>query len=187
MSAEQDIIQAREEMATILDQKLSDMTEWKAFRAMDKAIAALKAINMTLERMADGELPPDLAARNGTLVRKPRVPRSESYAALAIQAINREGRPLHIDNIVAFIAGARGLSLEEGEQLKVAIGSGLSRDRRLRSVVWHGGRGWWYSNQELPQKESAGPSSPLATPPSESRMGLASTGVGKDREPVVHR
>lgn len=41
MTDKNDLFQARNEMLGVLDEKLAKMPEWKAFRAMEKALAAM--------------------------------------------------------------------------------------------------------------------------------------------------
>jgi hypothetical protein len=151
MGAKTDLLQAREEMLSILDEKLFKMPEWKAFRAMDRALAALPD-DARPQPMSNGAAPTP-----STRERERRRRGDNTYAGLALEAIRIAGIPLPIDDIVSFIGARRKLG-DDIAKVRIAIGSGLSRDKRLQFITWFGGKGWWPHDRDMPQKESAGPS-----------------------------
>lgn len=136
-----ELSKAREEMLAILDERLAKMPEWRAFRAMDKALSVLT-----------GTAP---AAADSTPNRKPvrrrgRTPGVPTYADLALEAIDATRVPMPTNDIVKFVAAKRNLDPGDG-RIRVNIQTGLSRDKRIDSVPWLGGRAWWHSGQAVPK------------------------------------
>jgi hypothetical protein len=147
MTPKDDLSQARNDMLLVLDEKLAQMPEWRAFRAMDKALWAMSAMPTT---------PKPNGAEQPTPRRRTRTEGIPSYGALAIEAIDTKGVPLPTAEIVRFIGTRRELDTDQ-EKARVNIQSGLSRDKKIRSISWRGGRAWWHANRSVP-KESAGTS-----------------------------
>jgi hypothetical protein len=147
MSAKSELLQARDELMAVLDEKLKGMPEWRAFKAIEKSLIVI-----------DGE---DLAKRvfPSPLEGTPRRGRSAtpSYVKLALEAISAAGKPVPTPEIVAFITERRGLD-STSESIRVSIQSALSKDDRIRSVPWRGGRAWWFEDLEIPRDEAAGQS-----------------------------
>jgi hypothetical protein len=146
MTHKDDLSQARNDMLSVLDEKLAQMPEWRAFRAMDKALWAMSAMQATAPKANGAEQP--------TARRRTRTVGTPSYADLAIEAIDTKGFPIPTADIVRFIGTRRELDPDQ-EKARVNIQSGLSRDKKIRSISWRGGRAWWHANRP-PPKESAG-------------------------------
>lgn len=136
-----ELFRAREDMLAVLDEKLAKMPEWRAFRAMDKALGVLTG---TLKTSGD-----PAANRQPTRPRG-RTPGVPTYADLALEAMGASGAPVPTNDVVKFIAGKR--NLEAGDnRIRTNIQTGLSRDKRIASVPWLGGRAWWHAGQAVPE------------------------------------
>jgi hypothetical protein len=136
MSNKADLLQARNEIMAVLDDKFRNVPEWKAFRAMDRALMAMDG-HITL--MGSDESPLPTSRKRSKL----------SYVDLALEAIRRSGKPVPISEIVAFIGSQR--DVRNPDSIRVNIQSALSRDPRVQSIVWSGGRGWWFADREAPE------------------------------------
>ena len=136
-----ELSKARQEMLEILDERLAKMPEWRAFRAMDKALSVLTGTTTSAIDPAPNCQP---ARRRG---RTPGVP---TYADLALEAINGVAAPMPTNDIVKFVAAKRNLDLGD-DRIRVNIQTGLSRDKRIDSVPWLGGRAWWHAGQAVPE------------------------------------
>jgi hypothetical protein len=131
-----DLIRGRNAMMVVLDAKLKDMPEWQALRAMDRILASMEgrpAVNGSGESV--------------TPRRRMRV--KASYVDLAVEAIKRSGKPIPVSDIVSFITTERGI--KDADSVRVNIQSALSRDNRVESIHWSGGRGWWITGREAPE------------------------------------
>ena len=94
MTAKSELMQAHEAMAAVLDAKFSQVPEWKAFRAIDRALLALEA-----ER-------PILPTHAPYFLRKKQV---LSYNSLTDMALKETGKPITTPQLMAFIGERRGL------------------------------------------------------------------------------
>ena len=125
---------SRSELLAVLDEKLKNMPEWRAFRAINRAYVALISAN--------GPKVPE--RRNGA---------SESfgttYADLGLRLMTELGRPVPTLEAIQYLRAHRGLPADE-ERAKNIISSAFSHDERIESVPWHGGRAWWFANREVP-------------------------------------
>ena len=146
MNAKTELLQARDDMLAVLDDKLKQVPEWRAFRAIESALAVIGAITPGSNRASAPTRRP----------RKRRV-RLGSYGDLALAAVKAANRPLPTDEVVTFIAAQRRLGADP-RKARINIQSGLSRDERIRSIPWRGARAWWYSDRDPPEDESAGSS-----------------------------
>jgi hypothetical protein len=127
MSNKAELIQARKEVMGILDEKFKEVAEWRWFRAIDRALTAL-----------NGTTPEAAIPTHG----------HQSYGDLAIAVIESAGKPVVTDEIVSFVANKRN---RNPAGIKINVQSALSRDDRIASVHWSGGRGWWLKNREVPK------------------------------------
>jgi hypothetical protein len=144
MSTKDNLLQAHQTMIAVLDHKFQNVPEWKAFRAIDKALLDL------IEA-------PSATASNGSVApRSARITSGLSYVELGIQALNEAGEPVPTAKIIEFISTRREISVDQ-DRARVTIGSSLSKSDLLTNVHWRGGRAWWHANRPVP-KESAGTS-----------------------------
>ena len=144
MTDKSELEEARAEMLAILDGKLANVPEWRAFRAMDRALAALSS-------------PVAAAATASTTSAGNRiqVSSSESYGDLALKAIRAAGQPLATSALVEYMRPFRP-QVADIKKLKINIQSAMSRDKRIKSVQWQGAAGWWPVTKPLPSVETAG-------------------------------
>jgi len=140
MSAKAELTVAREAMLAVLDAKLADMPEWRAFRAIDRGIAAL-----------DGDVIKRAGATIPTLhpvyIRARSTP---SYGDIAVEALRAVEYPMTTPEIIDKIEQSRGQKFDDTEKAKVNVTSSLSRDERVRNIPWKGGKAWWLSDQDVP-------------------------------------
>jgi len=141
-TAKNEMMQAHEAMAAVLDAKLGMMPEWKAFRAIDRALLALDTLS------PDGLSVPAAARRSRPNGAPP------SYMSLADQAMTDGGKPITTANLMEYIANRRQLS-GDAARAKIVVQSSLSKDKRFRSIAWDGVRAWWYTDKPIPKKETA--------------------------------
>lgn len=146
MTAKSELIQAREAMAAALDAKWSNVPEWKAFRAIDRALLALET------EQADAE--PTARARVRLRLRSLRSGQQPSYNALADSALTQTGKPITTAQLMEFIAARRRVD-PDPNKAKINVTSSLSKSPQFRNVPWEGGTAWWYSDRPLPKKETA--------------------------------
>jgi hypothetical protein len=144
MTAKTELMQAHETMAAVLDAKFSGVPEWKAFRAIDRALLALETEHAAA-KTEPAPAPKRARVRQGVL---------PSYNSLTDQALKQVGKPVPTGPLVNFISGYRDLG-NDLEKAKINITSGLSKSRLFRSVPWEGGRAWWYADKPVPKKETA--------------------------------
>jgi hypothetical protein len=145
MRIRDELIEAQSARSTVLDEKLRDMTEWRAYRAISKAIAALNGAVKSSELAAVGIAPRLKLQRQRTDL---------SYAEIAILLLQQAGRPMASRELIPAIAEHRGV---DGSEKRVVISTALSRDKRLKNIPWRNGTAWWLVDRELPQ-ETARPS-----------------------------
>jgi hypothetical protein len=140
MDAKEQLLKSRADLAALLDAKLKNVPEWRAYRAVEAAL------NAFITGDDHDESPRRIRARSSESV--------ESYADLALKALDQAGKPLATPEVVAFVGRHRPLP-NDPEKAKLNIGSGLSRDPRLRSISWQGGRAWWHADRPLPEHQTA--------------------------------
>ena len=142
MTAKTELMQAHEQMAAVLDAKFSNVPEWKAFRAIDRALLALE-IEHTSGITGNG------AQRIGRRVHlKPgAIP---SYMSLTDKALTETGKPITTDNLMVFIGQHRQLA-SDPDKAKITVRSSLSKDKRFRSIHWEDSRAWWYADRPVPK------------------------------------
>jgi len=148
-TAKTEMMQAHEAIAAALDAKIGNMPEWKAFRAVDRALLALEAERPMPAGPASLKITSQIKRRrlNGGAYL--------SYMALADQALKQAGKPVSTPGIVDYISKHRPL-LGDPDKAKIVIQSSLSKDKRFESVPWEGRRAWWYADKPIPKNESAG-------------------------------
>jgi hypothetical protein len=143
MTAKTELMQAHETMAMVLDAKFSNVPEWKAFRAIDRALLALE-----IERGGDAPARP-----------RPRLnghsDQPASYTALTGMALEERGKPIPTPKLMEFI-GARRMLDTNAKRAKTTVTSTLSKSPHYKSVPWEGGSAWWYADRPVPKNESAG-------------------------------
>jgi hypothetical protein len=130
MSDVYELSRAREDLAAALDSKLKDIPEWRAIRAIDRALAAL-----------DSSPPKPTPARvvmpDGSVKRI-----HVTYTGLARRLIQSNGSPATTPEIIEFIGRNRKLD-PNAEKAKINITTSLSKDPQFASIPWAGGRAWW--------------------------------------------
>jgi hypothetical protein len=146
----QDLLDAHEAMAAVLDAKWPDLKEWKAFRAIDRALLA------ALTKTATSRPPPTPLVRpwhqrlrmtpDGTPI---------PYMTLAERALGETGLPQSTTALMTYITAHRPVS-GDPKNVRNVVQSSLSKDERFRSIPWEGGRAWWYADKPVPKKETAG-------------------------------
>ncbi len=144
MTAKTEMMQAHEAMASVLDAKLKDMPEWRAFRAIDRALIALET-----ERPAAPRIAPVI--RRITPQSATAIP---SYVDLTLKAIEEKSQPITTPDLMAFIGQRRQLG-SDPEKAKINVISSLSKAKPVKSVLWQGGRAWWYADRAVPKRETA--------------------------------
>ena len=143
MTAKSEMMQAHEAIAAALDAKIGNMPEWRAFRAVDRALLALEA-----------ETPP-ATATTPQAARKTRINGAPpSYMSVADQALAETGKPITTAKLMEFIGKRRTFSGNPAKA-KIVVQSSLSKDQRFKSVPWEGARAWWYADKPVPKKETA--------------------------------
>jgi hypothetical protein len=132
MSSRDDLLEAQSAMLAVLDEKLKDMPEWRAFRAMEKFITAIG------NSVESGESPAS-----------PQHPEREklSYGDLGHLVLSEAGKPLATPEMLAAVARRRGVDPEEK---KAVISTALSKDERIENIRWGNGRAWWLVGRALP-------------------------------------
>lgn len=144
MSTKDNLLQAHQTMIAVLDHKFQNVPEWKAFRAIDKALFDFI------------EAPSAAASNGGGSPRSARTASPLSYVELGIEALNEAGEPVTTAKMIEFISARREISADR-DRARVTIGSSFSKSDRLKNVSWRGDRAWWHANRAVP-KESAGTS-----------------------------
>lgn len=144
MTAKTELMQAHEAMAAVLDAKFSQVPEWKAFRAIDRALLALET-----EQASTGKAE---TTQRRTHFKSNGVP---SYNSLTDKALQETGKPITTGALLLFIRNHRDVG-PDLDRAKINITSGLSKSRLFRNVPWEGGSAWWYADKPVPKKETAG-------------------------------
>src|SRR4051812_26394245 len=126
MSDKSDLVQARSDMLAVLDEKLSSMPEWRALRAMDRAVAAMEG------RESPGPAAPVHSA-SAAKPRKSRTRKSRSkkatgvsYVGLGLEALAKAGQPLSTDKMMEFIGSKRTLS-GDPKRVRINVQSSFSK------------------------------------------------------------
>jgi hypothetical protein len=148
MTAKTELMEAHEAMAAVLDAKFSTLPEWKAFRAIDRALLALE----TEKGVRETPAPPPrsrMRANGHNADERP------SYTVLTGQALQGKGKPIPTPELMEFIGARRKLN-SDADRAKVTVTSTLSKSPHFKSVPWEGGRAWWFADRPLPKNESAG-------------------------------
>ena len=144
MDTRSELQKARETLAAGLDEKLKNIPEWRAIRAIDRALAALAesaavpAHAGTIVQFSDG----------GTKRMYP------TYTTLARMLIEKKGSPVTTPELVAYMRENRPIHSDE-EKAKINITSSLSKDDRFQSIPWAGGKAWWLVGRDLPTSSPA--------------------------------
>jgi hypothetical protein len=145
MSTKAELMEAHKAMVALMDAKFGNSPEWKAFRAIDRALLGYEENRPEMANPANARF----HAR-----RKPNaVP---SYTELADRAIQETGvKPIATGPLIEFIGRHRELG-DNVKRATISITSTLSKSDRFISVPWEGGRAWWYAGQPVPKRETAG-------------------------------
>jgi hypothetical protein len=154
MSNKSELIEARAEILEVLDEKLSGMPEWRALRAIEKAIGAIDAPSSTATPQEANE-----AAK--PLQRRVVIPKS--YVSLALEALEGVGRPIDTATMLEYISARRKMD-DDPKRARINVQSALSKDKRIESVPWRGGPAWWFADRDLPKGESAGSQPSMRAP-----------------------
>jgi hypothetical protein len=136
-----ELAKSRSDLIEVLNEKFKNLPEWRAFRAIDNALAAFDAIATA----ATTSLSEAVGSATAAL--------GKSYAELALHALTERGRPVTTPEMVEFIGKRRELP-EDVERAKINISSAFSHDERLQSVPWQGGRAWWFAGRPVPAPRS---------------------------------
>jgi hypothetical protein len=123
------------EMLGVLDEKFKNSPEWRAYRALQRAYAAM-----------DTSPPRPQAAERGNGADDSL---SNSYADIGLRAMGKLGRPIPTLEAIQLIRSVRDLPGDE-ERAKNIVSSAFSHDERIASVSWNGGRAWWHANRTGP-------------------------------------
>jgi hypothetical protein len=140
MTAKSELMQAHEAMAAVLDAKFSNLPEWKAFRAIDRALLALEAERPNIEV----HVPTRFSRKKQEL----------SYNNLTEMALKETGKPVTTPQLMTFIAARRNVD-PDPKKAKINVTSSLSKSSQFENVEWDGHTAWWYANRPLPKKETA--------------------------------
>jgi hypothetical protein len=145
MTTKAELMEAHRAMVALMDAKFAGSPEWKAFKAVDKVLLGYEENRVEAVSAANVRF---------HVRRKPNaVP---SYTELADKAIREAGgKPIPTGPLMEFIGRHR----ELGDNLKratISVTSTLSKSDRFTSVPWERGRAWWYADQPVPKKETAG-------------------------------
>jgi hypothetical protein len=139
-TAKEEMMQAHEAMARVFDAKWSNMPEWQAFRAIDRALLALDHVSAPKLALPIQSLP-KARINNGPT----------PYVTLAFNALTEAGKPVPTPKLLEYIGQHR--ELGDLEKAKVNITSSLSKDERFKSVEWANGRAWWLVGQPVPKTD----------------------------------
>lgn len=142
MSTKTELLEAHKAMLTLLDAKIGHMAEWKAFRAIDRALLAID------EQGPNGAAPPNRARF------RQRAGHPASYTELTDRALQSSGKPIPTPLLIEFVRGHRELG-DDIKRATINVTSSLSKSDRFRSVPWEGGRAWWYADRPVPKRETA--------------------------------
>jgi hypothetical protein len=135
------MMQAHEAMAKVFDAKWSNMPEWQAFRAIDRALLALDLAS------AAPKLEQPILSAPKTRINNGPTP----YVTLAFNALTEAGKPIPTPKLLEYIGKHR--ELGDLEKAKVNVTSSLSKDERFKSVEWANGRAWWLVGRPVPKTD----------------------------------
>lgn len=142
MNTKSDVLQAHEAMAAVLDARLANLPEWKAFRAIDRALIA--EIERAHAALPTAPVPRERVHLNG------QSDKPNSYNALTDLALQERGKPIPTPQLMEFIGARRKLD-PDADKAKITVTSTLSKHPRYKSVSWEGGRAWWYADRPVPK------------------------------------
>lgn len=144
-----DLLAIHDEMASMLDHKLSAMPEWRTFRRVDRML--LRRIG-TAPVAAPVQVAPKIERKRiqPELFGDAPIP----YMTLAANALTETGQPITTVDLMDYI-GKRRTITGDPKKARIVVQSSLSKDERFRSIPWNGGRAWWWKNQPPPQKKTA--------------------------------
>ena len=125
--------EAHESMAAVLDEKLSTSQEWLVFRSIDQ---------MLLNSLRKAPLP--------SFIR--RQPEQVPYMTLVDAALKDSNKPLTTNELVTYISHKRG---SEPKKIKAVVSSSLSKDKRFCNIPFADHRAWWYTNRNVPLNGTA--------------------------------
>jgi hypothetical protein len=102
MSATDDLVQSRNELIAVLNEKLKNVPEWRAFLAIDRAVHAAAEVAKAASEIAAAANQSVPTGQNGIANRVARRPPDAppSYADLALRALNTVGVPLTTPNMI---------------------------------------------------------------------------------------
>jgi hypothetical protein len=146
MSAEDALLKVHAELLAMLDAKIADMPEWRAFRGVNAELLQLGR-RKPIDRAAGTRPPANLPKK--TYAGK------QTYAVLAEQALDTAKEPLPTQDMLKFIGERK--KLENPDKARINMVSALSHDDRFHSVPWNGGRAWWWSNKPVPNGDARDP------------------------------
>jgi len=122
-----------EEIAQI-ERRLEASPDYRRLKVLRKTLAELVAIGAT--------------PRASTVTYGGGEPRPLSVPSAVIMALDEAGAPLSTRNLLEEVE-KRGKRV--GGQTPVnTLSNTLSQDPRFKSVIWNGGRGWWFTDRALP-------------------------------------
>lgn len=124
------------EMLGVLDEKFKNSPEWRAYRALQRAYAAIDASPPRPQAAAERANGADDSLGN-------------SYADIGLRAMGKLGRPVPTLEAIQLIRAVRDLPGDE-ERAKNIVSSAFSHDERIASVSWNGGRAWWHAGRAVP-------------------------------------
>jgi hypothetical protein len=140
-----ELIEAHEAMAAVLDAKFPNLKEWMAFRAIDRALLA------SLMKALPAPMAPKQRRERPRLNNNAPTP----YMTLADNAMKASGKPLTTAQLMEYISARRETGPDPAKA-RIVVQSSLSKDKRFKSIAWAGGRAWWYADKPVPKSESAG-------------------------------
>jgi hypothetical protein len=145
-----ELMDAHDAMVAVLDAKWSHLNEWKAFRAIERALLA-ELTKTSPPRAPATQAPRPHRGRPRLLPNGGPTP----YMTLADRAIGESGAPITTGALMEYIAARRPIG-NDPKKARIVVQSSLSKDERFRSIPWEGGRAWWYADKPVPKNETAG-------------------------------
>jgi len=146
MSAKTEMLAAREALALALDAKFPNLPEWKAIRAIDRALIAMETESPE-KRSESGA-----RGRLGAYLERSSRAGTPTYADLGFKAITELNSPVPTPQMVEFIGKHRKLD-DDPDKARINITTSLSKDARIRSISWGNGRAWWFADREPPSDD----------------------------------
>jgi len=151
MSSKSELWEARSDLMSALDEKLRNLPEWRAFRAID--------------RLAFAAISP---AESKPGKKRGRKSAGRSYGDLGVAAIKSAAAPQPTNTIMEYVIARRGMG-SDPKKAKTNVQSALSRDSRIESIPWHGGRAWWLVGLEPPKDNGTAATAATGLPGGDSR------------------